>query len=114
VSSGAQNANYYEDLYQERTNLNAASASAQGELAFGAMQAELHGDLVDAQAAIDRTTAKLQETKAELRQEIWEMRNDLQGIVPRRVGEEVGGRINSAASSGAYSGQQQNYTHYWK
>jgi hypothetical protein len=104
VNSGADNANYYENLYAERDALNAQSAAAQGELAFGAMQAELHGDLVDAQAAIDRTTEKMQETKQELRQELRDMREDLKQIVPKKIGQEVGGVINSAATSGANSG----------
>jgi type II secretory pathway pseudopilin PulG len=115
VNAGPGSVDYYEGLYQERGALNAASASAQGELAFGRMQAELHGDLVDAQAAIDRTTEKMEQTRGELRQELRDMREELKTIVPNRIGNEVGGKINSAATSGAQSGgRNPNYTNYWR
>jgi hypothetical protein len=104
AAGGAGTVDFYEGLYQQRGTLNAQSASAQGELAFGAMQAELHGDLVDAQAAIDRTTDQIRETKQDLRQEIRDMREDLRGVVPQKIGQEVGGQINSAATNGANSG----------
>lgn len=96
AAGGAGAVDQYEALYVQRGAQNAAAGGLAGELAYAQQtrdatveQTQKLGQLLDSQRAQEAATNQM-------KTEVWELKQDMRGLVPEKIGGSVGAVINGA------------------
>ena len=82
---------------------------------FAQGMSDLSTKMASAKEAVDKTTAAIEKTQKELKQEIRDMREEAKTVVPEKTGKEVGKAVNEPATAASQTsptrGPRQGWGH---